>query len=119
MRHQCAVFAGDGEVALVSLHRRGEHCIGQHEEGRVEVAGDRDRPFDERGVFFEELRVDERPPAERLRFAFHLLADDLHALLEPGHHAAFVAERRLVSPRVFECDAPPSGGNRGGSGARG
>ena len=88
------------------LHRRGEHRVGQREEGRVEVAGDRDRPFDERGVLFEQCRVDERPPPERPRFAFDLLADHLHARLEPGHDAAFVAERSFVPPRVFERDAP-------------
>ena len=97
---------GDGEVALVPLHRRDEHRVGQREEGRVEVAGDRHRPFDECGVLCKQFGIDERLCAECARFAFDLLADALHARLEPGHDAAFLAERRLVPSRVFERDAP-------------
>ena len=119
VRHQRAVVAGDGEVALVSLHRRDEHRVGENQELGVEVAGDRDRPFDERGVLLEQRGVDERSSAEGTRRALDLFADHFHALLDPGHDVTLAAQRRHVSAHVIEHDvfrvveAVPAGGAPG------
>ena len=119
MRQQRAVVSGDREIALMPLHRCGEHCVRELEELRVEVPGDGDRPFDERSVLLEQRRVDERPSAECFGRALDLFPDDVHALADPRHDMTvapkdrdvFAGVPKLEIPRVVE--PMPTGGSPG------
>ena len=97
---QLSARAFHREIPLVMLQRGDQHLARQFEETRLETAGERTGPFDQRGDFVEQRLVDQRRAAQRLAYRDHLFADQFTARREIRDHLARARAAWLRTPPV-------------------
>ena len=78
------------------LQRGNEHLARQDQETLVKAPGNADRPFHERGHFFDQAIVDQGAAAEIGCGLFHLFDDTLPANVRVDHDPGVVQRLRIV-----------------------
>ena len=115
---ELALTVGAGEIFLVGAHGELDHFARDFEEGGIEAAEQRHRPFGEAGIFDHQAFILEEMNAGRLGGDAGRVADDLLALARIGDD---VAGAQLFQIIVGAADGDDAGmveavADRGGAG---
>ena len=88
VRQQSAMPVHQRKIALMILHGTDQRLGRDVEKASLKIAGQRHRPFHQRGHFIEQFRLDDRYPAQLRRRCLCLSANHIAALAEIGNDLA-------------------------------
>ncbi len=96
MGQQAAVGIFNRKVFLVDLHGGNQHFSGQCKKTRVEVSGDRHRPFIQGGNFLQQVFFDVGDAVDCRRGFLRGITDQGFSLLKISNDFAFLVQDVLI-----------------------